>query len=176
MDLIYIIIASLLLNIILLVIIITLKIIYRKNVNNEAKKLFKTWAEQILEKEKENIRKDLENILNEKYKIEMEKWKLEYSQKIREDAIKKSGDVLKGKVIEQIVPYFKNFPYDPRDARFLGSPIDFIIFDGLREKGKVEKIVFLEIKSGKSKLNENEKSIEEVIKDKKVEFKTIYIE
>ena len=45
--------------------------------------------------------------------------------------MKRSEAVIKGKVTEHRVPFFEEFDFDPGDARFLGSPIDLIVFDGL---------------------------------------------
>lgn len=37
---------------------------------------------------------------------------------------------IKGKISEQIVPFLEQFKYKPSDARFIGSPIDYVILDG----------------------------------------------
>ena len=47
------------------------------------------------------------------------------------------------------------FPYNPKDARFLGTPIDFLVFDGISEDD-VREVVFLEIKTGGSSLTTRE--------------------
>ena len=77
---------------------------------------------------------------------------------IREEAIKQSRSVLAGQFSEQIAPYLPDFPYKPTEARFLGKPIDFIIFKGMDERN-VDEIVFVEVKSGKSVLNGVQKSL-----------------
>jgi|TARA_Y100000310_G_C20648748_1_gene798186 predicted Holliday junction resolvase-like endonuclease len=87
----------------------------------------------------------------------------------RKDAISKSRSVLSGMFSEQLAPYFPDFNFKPTECRFLGKPIDFIVFKGLDEKD-VEEIVFVEVKSGKSKLNKTEKSLKDAIKDKKVSW------
>jgi predicted Holliday junction resolvase-like endonuclease len=46
---------------------------------------------------------------------------------------------------EQFAAFNERFSYDPNDARFLGSPIDFVVFDG-RSGGTIEQVVFLEVK------------------------------
>jgi hypothetical protein len=58
-------------------------------------------------------------------------WKARYTRAVRQDAIQRSLAVTAGKVYEQLVPYLPNFPFNPRDARFLGSPVDFVVFDGV---------------------------------------------
>ena len=99
-------------------------------------------------------------------------WKRE--KDIRKDAIEKSRLVLEGKFREQLIPFLPKFKYNPSDARFLGSPIDFIIFDGAAEN-KLNKIVFLEIKCGNSKLTEKEKQIRDLVRNEKVEFEVLKV-
>ena len=84
-------------------------------------------------------------------------------------SLKRSFDVKKGKFVEQLAPYLKNFPYNPQDARFMGNPVDFIVFDGLSE-GRDVDIVFVEVKSGKANLNENERRVKEAIEKKRVKY------
>ena len=62
-----------------------------------------------------------------------------------------------------------NFNFKPTECRFLGKPIDFIVFKGLDDK-KIDEVVFVEVKSGKSKLSNVEKSLKEAIKNKKVKW------
>ncbi len=88
---------------------------------------------------------------------------------LREDAIKQSRAVLAGQLSEQIAPYFPDFPYKPTEARFIGKPIDFVIFKGMDEK-KIDEVVFLEVKSGKSQLSDVEKTLKSAIEDKRVSW------
>lgn len=70
----------------------------------------------------------------------------------RVDARKRSRAISKGLMIEHICPYLPTFNHHPRDARFLGDPIDFIIFDDLFSKQKVTNLTIAEVKSGNSQL------------------------
>lgn len=88
---------------------------------------------------------------------------------IREDAIKHSRAVLSGQFSEQIAPYLPDFPYKPTEARFIGKPIDFVVFRGMDDK-KIYEVVFVEVKSGQSALNKVEKSLKSAIENKKVEW------
>ncbi len=63
-------------------------------------------------------------------------WRLRYSAAIRENAVQRSLAVTAGKVHEQLVPYLPEFGFNPKDARFLGSPVDLIVFDGLAAGGR----------------------------------------
>jgi len=89
--------------------------------------------------------------------------------KEREDAIKQSRAVLSGQFSEQIAPYLPDFPFNPTEARFMGKPIDFVVFKGMDEK-KIEEIVFVEVKSGQSQLSKIEKSLKSAVENKKVSW------
>jgi len=88
---------------------------------------------------------------------------------IREDAIKQSRAVLSGQFSEQIAPYLPGFPFKPTEARFIGKPIDFVVFKGMDEK-KIEEVVFVEVKSGQSALNKVEKSLKSAVENKNVSW------
>jgi predicted Holliday junction resolvase-like endonuclease len=77
--------------------------------------------------------------------------------------LKASRAVLGGLVSEQIAPLLPGFPFDPGDCRFVGKPVDFIVFRGMNEKN-ISEVVFLEVKSGTGKnLNDQEKRLRDVI-------------
>ena len=87
----------------------------------------------------------------------------------RVDAIKRSRAVLTGQFSENIAPYMPNFPYSPTECKFLGKPVDFIVFKG-SDNNNIKEIIFLEIKSGNSKLNKQEKNLKEAIINKNVKW------
>src|SRR2546426_12745267 len=89
-------------------------------------------------------------------------WKLRYSATIRDDAVQRSLAVTAGKVYEQLVPYLPEFGFNPKDARFLGSPVDLIVFDGL-SAGDVRRVLFLEVKTGGAPLTARERQGRAVI-------------
>jgi predicted Holliday junction resolvase-like endonuclease len=96
-------------------------------------------------------------------------WKVRYTASIREDAVQRSQAVTAGKVHEQLIPYLPAFPYNPKDVRFLGSPVDLVVFDGLAE-GRVRRIIFLEVKTGRSGLTSRERCVRDVIQARDVEW------
>jgi predicted Holliday junction resolvase-like endonuclease len=96
-------------------------------------------------------------------------WKLQYTARVRQDAVTRSQAVIAGKVHEQLVPYLPAFAYNPKDVRFLGSPVDLVVFDGLAE-GDLRRIVFIEIKTGRSSLTARERSVREAVRTRKVEW------
>ena len=88
---------------------------------------------------------------------------------IREEAISRSRSVLAGQFSEQLAPYLPDFPFKPTEARFIGKPIDFIVFKGADEKN-IDEVVFVEVKSGKANLSTHERKLKDVIKEKKVRW------
>ena len=94
-------------------------------------------------------------------------WKLRYSAAIREDAVQRSLAVTTGKVNEQLVPFLPEFRFNPKDARFLGSPVDLVVFDGLAA-GDVRRVVFLEVKTGEGSLSARERQVRDVIEARQV--------
>ena len=94
-------------------------------------------------------------------------WRLRYSAAIREDAVQRSLAVTAGKVHEQLVPYLPEFGFNPKDARFLGSPVDLVVFDGLAA-GAVRRVVFLEVKTGAAALTARERQVRDVIEAREV--------
>jgi predicted Holliday junction resolvase-like endonuclease len=96
-------------------------------------------------------------------------WKARYTALIRADAVQRSQAVTAGKVHEQLVPYLSAFPYNPKDVRFLGSPVDLVVFDGLSE-GRVRRVVFLEVKTGGSSLTGRERCVRDAVQAGDVEW------
>lgn len=88
-------------------------------------------------------------------------WKAEKDTKM-------SLAVKHGMTMEHLVPWAQNFPGDPRTFRFIGDPIDGVIF------GK-EKIIFVEFKTGNSQLSERQKQIRELVRQKKIEWHEVRI-
>lgn len=93
----------------------------------------------------------------------------------RRDATTRSRSVLLGEVYEKVAPFLPEFPFAARDMVFLGKGVDYIVFDGLSE-GKLERIVFLELKSGNSRLSKNEAMIREAIRRNKVDYEELRLE
>jgi predicted Holliday junction resolvase-like endonuclease len=53
------------------------------------------------------------------------------------------------------------------DCRFLGDPIDLVTFNGCCQN-KIKSISFIEVKSGKARLNKNQRLVRDAVQDKNV--------
>lgn len=118
----------------------------------------------------------------EKYIAELELEHQQAIEKARKQSVKSSRAVLKGKVAEQFAPIFPNFPYLPANAKFLGDPIDYVVFhryheyrEGLVSADQIE-VIFIDIKSGQARLHDGQKAIAEAIQQGRVRFETVRID
>lgn len=119
--------------------------------------------------ELENVKRQIAEVITKEAAVNLEQWKAEVEKEIRKDAIDKSSSVTMGKMTEHMIPYLPGFGFNPSDARFIGSPIDLIVFDGLGND-EVKKIVFVEIKTGASTLSTRERLVRDAIVERRVEW------
>ncbi len=104
--------------------------------------------------------------------VETETLELE-KNRIRQSAISQSRAVLGGKFVEQMAPYLPEFRYDPTEARFIGSPIDLVVFPGLAT-GDPQEIVIMEIKTGQEcRLTPQQNKIRQLIEEGMVRWEVI---
>lgn len=89
---------------------------------------------------------------------------------IRSDAIKRSRSVIGGQLAEQVAPFLPGFPCNPGDARFIGKPVDFIAFPGLTEENKVNEVLLIEVKTGKSNLSGREREVKKAVAEGRVRY------
>ena len=118
----------------------------------------------------------------ERYIAELE---LEHQQALaqaQKRSVNTSRAVLKGKMAEQLAPIMPQFEYFPSDAKFLGDPVDYVVFDGytdLRDgEGRPEdiEIVLIDIKSGGARLTKGQVAIAQAIQAGRVRFETVRID
>jgi len=104
----------------------------------------------------------------------IERESLEIERKsIRKQAITQSRAVLGGRFTEQMAPYLPEFKYDPTEARFIGSPVDMLVFPGLSQ-GEPREIIIMEIKNGPcAQLTPVERKIQKLVEDGMVRWELL---
>jgi predicted Holliday junction resolvase-like endonuclease len=113
---------------------------------------------------------------------EFEKTWAEQESSVRKDAADRSRYVLKGKIAEHMVPLLSDvFKYDPSDARFIGAPIDYLIFDGYsavkdNNSDAPITVILADIKTGNAILNRTERKIKEAVEAGRVRWETIQLD
>ena len=118
-------------------------------------------------------------VIDGRAKNDLERWKQEHTQEIRKDSVNRSRSTLKGRISEQMAPLLPEFPYAPADARFIGNPIDFVVFDGYTDakdgNGTAISVVIVEVKKGKGRLTREETLIKNAVEEGRVSWKTVVL-
>lgn len=147
---------------------------FRAKVELMAGKLGNEIGQRLFEQQKAELGASFEV----KYRGELAQWKVDVEKELREDALARSRVVLKGKLAEQLAPLFKVFGYNPSDARFIGDPVDYVVFDGYtevreRKEDRPITVVLADVKTGQATLTYEQRRIKQGIERGQVEFKTI---
>jgi len=153
---------------------------YYEDVMKEHDKQSMKYEERItfLQQELNHLHKDTNRTL-----LELSEYKEKYStdiKKAREEAVSKSRSVMRGQATEHLAPYIIKGT-NPKDYRFMGNPVDYVIFEGLSdvldgEADSIKSITFLDIKTGKSSLNKSQRRIRDAITSNSVKFQLINID
>ena len=131
----------------------------------------------------------LSNTRNGRVKAEYEQYiaelELEHQQALvqaQKRSVNTSRAVLKGKMAEQFAPILPEFRYLPSDAKFLGDPVDYVVFDGYTDfrdgDGTAEdiEVILLDIKSGGARLSKGQHAIAQAVQAGRVRFETLRID
>ena len=122
-------------------------------------------------------------LMKSRNKTELVKMQAKYDVNLQqqiEDARKESNQqqrsTIKGKIGEQMAPMLPEFTekYEPADARFIGTPIDYVIFKNMHtwnggEKLPVE-IILMDVKTGKSNTTPIQNAVKDAIQKQRVSF------
>ncbi|MFW2003569.1 Holliday junction resolvase-like protein [Acinetobacter ursingii] len=131
----------------------------------------------------------LSNTRNGRIRAEYEQYiselELEHQQALaqaQKRSVNTSRAVLKGKMAEQLAPIMPEFRYLPSDAKFLGDPVDYVVFDGYTDfrdgEGRAEdiEVILMDIKSGGARLTKGQLAIAQAIQEGRVRFETLRID
>lgn len=78
------------------------------------------------------------------------KWRAEELRRIRQHELESGRAALKRRVADDLAPDIATFPFAAADARFLGNPVHYVVFDGHtdvkdRSADTLRGIVFLSV-------------------------------
>lgn len=96
-------------------------------------------------------------------------------RRARKDAIAGSRATLYGQLSEQLVPLLPEFDYALEDARFLGAPVDYLVFDGYGDPDAEVSVIFVEVKTGNARLSRGERRIRDAVRAGRVRFETLRV-
>lgn len=99
-----------------------------------------------------------------------------YVDKCIKEALQKSRNVVRGQVAEELLPLFPDFPYVLSDCKFIGRPIDYIVFEGMSDKRDTKEgeitIVLADVKVNKSTRNPVQNAIKRAVEAGRIRFET----
>ena len=128
------------------------------------------------------VRRSQQQEIIRKYESQIQILQDEYQQALKiakNRSIDGSRAVIKGKIAEQLAPILPDFKYLPSDARFIGDPIDYIVFNGytdIKDNGSSDinlEIVILDIKTGQASLSVLQEAIAKAVNSGKVRFEVV---
>lgn len=111
----------------------------------------------------------------EQYKLELQQRRAELRERRRNfsrssELQAKATNI--GLILERLAPSLGTFRHECSDCRSLFDPIDYVIFEGLCQKGVVSRIIFADVKTGNASLSRRQCEIRDLVKNKKVKFDT----
>ena len=83
--------------------------------------------------------------------------------------LRRGDAVRRGFTTEQWLPLTESYPWDPRNFRFLGAPIDGVQFED-------DRVVLVEFKSGRSRLSDRQLRIRDLVQNGRVEFREVRVD
>jgi len=102
-------------------------------------------------------------------------------EQARAQSVKQSASTIRGQIAEELAPLLPGFEYAPADAKFLGDPIDYVVFSGLNAArcGDADpdaiEVVLLDVKYGRSDLNKYQRAIARAVTEGRVRFRVVRI-
>ena len=98
----------------------------------------------------------------------------EKEEELREVAREK-GRRLARKTVRKIDPIFTPRKLNPDDAKVLFHPVDYIVFDGMKNKKVIRGIVLLDRKAGTKQHRTLQRSIEKTIEKEHYDWATVQV-
>jgi len=117
----------------------------------------------------DELKKTQEKIEKSEERLEIQK------QELREKAREK-GRKQALKVARRIDKIFTPRGLNPDDAKIIFHPIDYAVFNGMKESGKITNIVFLDRERRNASARKLQKSVEKTIESGNYEWQTIRID
>lgn len=119
------------------------------------------------------------------YEERIRRLQLQHQQEIkraRQESVEQSRHTIKGQLSEQLVPLLPGFEFHPSDARFIGHPIDYVVFNGYTRlkdgNGNPEEleVVILDIKRNMAALTREQRAIAQAIHAGRVKFRIVRVD
>lgn len=115
---------------------------------------------------KDLYQQELKNLKEQEQEIKDTRKEIKKTSKIGAQAVNI------GFLLERLTPCMHTFPFEHNDCRSLFDPIDYLVFNGLSDKHSVDRIIFMDIKTGQARLNKNQREIRTAVEQRHVSWDT----
>jgi predicted Holliday junction resolvase-like endonuclease len=140
--------------------------IKKANLFSMSEKEYPSAAHRIINRRLEQVKGSINGLKERKLQLEEDKKK---PLQIRTGAQASNF----GNICEQIIPALLAFPYKHNECRALFKPVDYVLFSGLSEETLVERIKFVDVKTGKGSLTKKQEQIRDRVSNGKVKHRVI---
>ena len=94
----------------------------------------------------------------------------------RASSVKTSKAVIRGKIAEEFIPLFPDFPYSMGDCKFVGMPIDYLVFEGMSAVRNGDDIpitiILSDVKTNTAQRTKIQNSIKKAAEEGRIRFET----
>ncbi len=103
-------------------------------------------------------------------------------EQARRQSVEQSRHTIKGQISEQMAPLLPGFEFSSSDARFIGDPVDYVVFHGytdLRDgNGSADgvEVVILDIKRNMARLTREQQAVMGAIEAGRVSFRIVRVD
>ena len=116
----------------------------------------------------------LYTFLKNSFEAQFQERMRESNEQAADMAVKRSRATVKGQVGERFAPFVPGFGYEPADARFLGSPVDYVVFHGLSD-GEIREVAFVEVKVGQLPITPFQRQVKQAIDECRVRWRIVQL-
>jgi len=107
-----------------------------------------------------------------------ESWRATDIRRIRRDAVDTERSTLKDRVGGELAQQMEPFPFVPADTRFIGNPVQFVVFDGHtevkdRSAETLRGVVFVSVNDDASAGNADRELVEECVAGGRLSWLTL---
>ena len=117
----------------------------------------------------------LDKIVDENNRLDRREDSISAREDEMREKARKKGRKLALKLAKKIDLVFTPLKLNPDDAKVIFHPVDYIVFNGMKEKGEVKDIIFLDRQEKHRDHKKLQKSIEQTVSKENYEWRTLRI-
>lgn len=118
----------------------------------------------------------LDQLRTAEQKMEQAENRFEDQQEAIRQAAREAGQRQVPRILKKCVPAICQRGYYPQDLKAIFDPVDFVIFDGMKQKNKIKRVVLFDGPADTKRRARAQDSIQKVLKKGNYEWKTVKLD